>query len=78
MNLEPLAVSVNDACLLLGIGRTLFYQMAADGRLGVLPLSLGGRKKLYGVEELRAYVRAGCPNREQWQCILECERNGKK
>lgn len=69
MNLEPLAVSINDACLLLGIGRTLFYQMASDGRLGVLPLSFGGRKKLYSVEELKNYVKAGCPNREQWQQI---------
>ena len=30
---EPIAYSVNDACKLLGLGRTLLYQMIGDGRV---------------------------------------------
>ena len=29
----PMAYSVNDACRLLGIGRTAFYRLAKDGTI---------------------------------------------
>ena len=65
-NLEPLLVCGDETARLLGIGSALFHQMKSDGRLGPLPISFG-RKRLYDVAELRAWISAGCPSREIWQ-----------
>lgn len=67
-HIEPLLVSSDRAAELLGIGHALFYQMKADGRLGPTALSFG-KRQLYSVEELRAWVRTGCISRRQWEKI---------
>jgi predicted DNA-binding transcriptional regulator AlpA len=65
---EKLLVNISEASSMLGIGRTLFYQMSADGRLGPRPVTFG-KKKLWRTEELRHWVEAACPGREKWQQI---------
>jgi len=62
---EQLLVNANGAAGMLGIGRSLLYQMASDGRLGPMPIAFG-RKTLYRVEELRAWTAANCPPRNLW------------
>jgi len=57
-NPEPILIPVGEACCLLGIGRTLLYQMAADGRLGPKPVKLGN-KTLFRFDELRRWVIQG-------------------
>jgi excisionase family DNA binding protein len=64
--IEPLLVSPSEAARLLGVSRSLLYQFISDKRFGIVPISFG-RKKLYSVQELRAYVQAGCPAMEKWQ-----------
>jgi len=66
----PLLVDARDAARLLGIGRTLFLQLDNSGRLGPLGLKLG-KRRLWSVEELRAWVQAGAPRREIWMKLKE-------
>jgi len=65
---ESLLVSVQDAAVLLGIGKTLFYELHSTGCLGPIPVKLGSRS-LWNRQELTDWVNAGCPAREQWQQI---------
>lgn len=66
--IESLLVSVKDAAKLLGIGKTLFYELHSSGFLGPIPVKFGSRS-LWNRQELTDWVNAGCPAREQWQQI---------
>ncbi len=72
--LESLLVGAAEAASLLGIGRSLFYQMHSSSRLGPLPVKLGSRS-LWSRVELRLWVDKNCPGRAQWQQILK-DTNG--
>lgn len=65
--LEPLAVGIDEAAAMLGIGRTLLHELDAAGKLPA-PLKLGGRI-VWRVAELRAWMAAGAPDRERWESI---------
>lgn len=67
---DPLLCDVKTAAAMLGVGRSLFYQMAADGRLGPVGIRLG-KKRLFRLDELRKWVVAGCPTRERWLAKME-------
>jgi excisionase family DNA binding protein len=63
MQVESLTISAREAASLIGCGKTTFYQMASDGRLGPVPI-LGGR---YDRQEIIDWVRWGqCCSREEW------------
>ena len=62
---ETLLLSATEAAALLGIGKTLFYTMAASGELGPMPIELR-TKKLWRREELAEWTRQGCPPRPVW------------
>ena len=66
-NIEPLLLSAVEAARLLGVSRSKFYSMHAAG-LVPLPVFLGGCVR-WPVDELRAWVKAGCVSREQWQAM---------
>ena len=51
--MEPLAVSVNDAARVLGLGRTSIYAMISDGRLERFKL---GRRTLIKTSSIRRLV----------------------
>ena len=51
--MEPIAVSINEAAKIIGLGRTSVYAMIADGRLEAFKL---GRRTLVRVELLRKLV----------------------
>ena len=67
---DKLLVSANDAAAMLGIGRSLLYSMASDGRLGITPIRFG-KRTLYNVDELRRWVKAGAPCRKDWRKARE-------
>jgi excisionase family DNA binding protein len=50
-----LAVTVNEACRITGLGRTTLYELVADGRL---PLVKVGRRSVIPFEALRRLVGA--------------------
>jgi excisionase family DNA binding protein len=65
--LEPLAIDVGEAAKLCGIGRATWYSLLAAGRIPK-PVRLG-RRALWRTEELRAWMRAGCPALHKWEQI---------
>ena len=68
--LTPLLIDSAEAARLLGVGKSLLYQMASSGQLGPVPVEFNS-KKLYSVEELQGWVRSKCPPREKWIEILK-------
>ena len=76
MDRRPLLVPPAEAAAMLGIRKTLFYQLASSGDLGPVPLKLSS-KKLYRVLELENWVSQNCPPRDQWLAMLEKERSGE-
>lgn len=70
IRVEPVLVGIEEAASMLGISVTAFKMLDRTGVIGVLPVSLGDcRRRLYCVSELRRWVEAGCPIREQWQAM---------
>jgi len=67
INPEKLAVTAKDAAALLGICRAQLYKLDALGKIP-LPVRLGTRAPRWRVDELRAWLAAGCPDRATWQC----------
>jgi hypothetical protein len=53
------------------------YRDRAAGRLGVEPVKLCGSVR-FSVEEVRQWVKAGCPTRRDWQAIKAAQGNGRK
>lgn len=63
--LQPLLVEAEEAARICGISRTSWYSLKAAGQLP-LPVRLG-RRVLWGIEELRGWIEAGCPVLQRWQ-----------
>jgi prophage regulatory protein len=63
--IEPLAVEADEAARICGVGRTLWYDLRAAGRLPE-PVRLG-RRVLWRVAELRAWMAARCPPLQRWK-----------
>jgi len=61
----PILVDAKGAAAILGLGRTLLYQLHASGRLGPRPVKLG-KRSLWVRAELEDWAAAGCPTREEW------------
>jgi predicted DNA-binding transcriptional regulator AlpA len=66
--IEPLLVNAATAAKLLSVSRSKFYSMHSAG-LVPMPLTLGQGSIRWSVDELREFVRAGCPSREKWELI---------
>lgn len=58
--LEPLLISANDAASLLGMSRSLFYQLLSSQRIPLKPVRFG-RKRLWRVDELKRWILDNCP-----------------
>ena len=56
---EPLLVGCQDAARLVGIPYRSFQRALANGRVPPATTRIG-RRRLWAVEELREWVRAGC------------------
>jgi len=74
-HIESLLVGATGAAKLLGVGKSLFYEMASTGRLGPLPILLTSKKKVWSRKELERWCDHRCPPRDQWLQILK-EQNG--
>lgn len=64
-DVEKLLVSASEAARILGVGRTKFYEMHTSGRLGPVAIQFG-KRKVWRLADLRAWVAAGCPYRDDW------------
>lgn len=72
MAVEPGLLETPAAAAFCGMGRSTFDAAVQAGKVGPMPVRIGG-KKLWSVEELREWVRAGCPSRVRWQARRENE-----
>ncbi len=70
---KPLLLSAEQTAALLGIGRTLFYAMQSNGKLGPMPVKLGARV-LWRRDEIEKWVSANCPGAERWR-IMQGKNN---
>lgn len=68
--LQALALSPKDAAAVLGISRAQLWKLHASGKIP-LPVRLGTKAPRWRVDELRAWVNAGCPDRQTWQRMRE-------
>ncbi len=76
---EPLLLNATDAAKRLGISRALLYEMAADGRLGPVPVLPGrnGRGGWYSANQLEDWVCSGCKPRSEWLQVQKEALNDK-
>ena len=51
--MEPLTITVNDACKALGLGRTKIYELIGEGKLRTIKI---GRRTLITTESIRRLV----------------------
>jgi predicted DNA-binding transcriptional regulator AlpA len=63
--IEALLVPAPEAARLCGISEASWYRLKSASKLP-LPVRLGGRV-LWRVDELRAWIAAGCPDRREWE-----------
>ena len=62
---SPLAVRAAEAARLIGVKSRHFRALDSSARL---PRGLRlGRAKIWRVDELRAWLAAGCPSRDEWE-----------
>lgn len=66
MNNDTMLLSAVEAAASIGISRSLFYELHAEGKVPA-PIRLG-KRVLWRKDELRAWVDSGCPNRGDWEC----------
>ena len=55
----PLLVPANDAAKLLGMSRSMFYQLLSAGRIPLKPIRFGA-KRLYSTKDIASFVDSGC------------------
>jgi excisionase family DNA binding protein len=67
---EPLLISASEAAKRLGLSTSSFYQGLSSGRIGPMGVKIG-KRRLFDPEELRVWVKAGCPPRMLWMNIRE-------
>ena len=61
---EPLLLTAEQLAQLLNIGRGTVWRLHAAGQIP-LATKIGGAPR-WRTEEVRAWVRAGCPSRDRW------------
>jgi hypothetical protein len=74
---EPLLVDFPGLAKLLSRSVASLYRDRAAGRLGVEPVKLCGSVR-FSVQEIREWVRAGCPTRREWLAIKAVDGNSRK
>jgi predicted DNA-binding transcriptional regulator AlpA len=67
---KQLALPAIDVAAMLGISRAQLWKLHASGKIP-LPVYLGTKAPRWRVEELRAWLAAGCPDRLAWEKMRE-------
>lgn len=65
-----LAATAKDSAALCGVSRAQWFKLHSMGRIPA-PVRLGSRAPRWRVEELRAWLAAGCPDRAAWERIRD-------
>jgi predicted DNA-binding transcriptional regulator AlpA len=70
---ERLALSAADAAALVGVSRAQWWKLHSAGKVPV-PVYLGAKAPRWRVDELRAWLAAGAPDRQTWLRLREVSR----
>ena len=70
--LPPAAIDAPEASRFCGVGETLWWELTGRGD-NPAPIQLG-RRKLWVVAELQAWLLAGAPRREQWEAVKKTKK----
>lgn len=65
--IEPIALDIDHAAALIGISRSMFYELMDAGKIGPMGVKFGPKCVRFPLAELRAWAEAGMPSREIWQ-----------
>lgn len=65
---QSLTVDSAGAAAIVGISDSHFYVLLRTGRWGPAPIRLG-RCRRYRVEEIKAWIAAGCPSHSKWEAM---------
>jgi len=65
--IEPIALDIDQAAALIGISRSMFYELMDKGKIGPMGVKFGPKCIRFPLAELRAWAEAGMPSREIWQ-----------
>jgi hypothetical protein len=65
----PLLLDATGVAAMLHVSVRQLQRLRSSGRFGVLPLRLGARCLRFDVQELRAWVAAGCPRLAEWRAM---------
>jgi predicted DNA-binding transcriptional regulator AlpA len=76
-SMVPLLVGHAEAARLCGISPASWHRLVAAGKIGPAPIRLGGRV-LFPVDGLRAWIAAGCPDRQEWQARRVAQHDGRE
>jgi predicted DNA-binding transcriptional regulator AlpA len=70
----PLLVDAREAAALCGVSRAHWLALNSSGRVP-MPVRLG-RRVLWPVAELTAWIEAGCPARDRWTALRQSRTRG--
>ena len=71
IQITPLLVSTENVAVALGISRRKLDSMDSSGALGPMPVRCFGRRKLWKLSEIQAWVESDCPPRDAWLKLKE-------
>ena len=72
VKIEPVLVGLEDLAAMLGLSASTIKQMDRSGRLGPISIQVQTiKRRLWRVDEVRAWAQAGFPIREKWQKLKE-------
>ena len=72
VQLQPILVGLEDLAAMLGLSASTIKQMDRNGRLGPASVQVQTiKRRLWYVDEVRAWAQAGFPIREKWQKLKE-------
>lgn len=66
---ESILIDAKAAAVLCGVGRTTWLTLASAGKTPA-PVRLG-RRVLWRRDELKSWIAAGCPARQQWSAAAD-------
>jgi len=68
VQIEPILVGLENLAAMLDLSPSTLKMMERNGKLGPLPVKVQAiNRRLYEVDEVRAWAEAGFPIREKWQ-----------
>jgi len=65
--IELIALNAKQAASLIGVSRSMFYELMDAGKIGPMGVKFGPKCVRFPLAELRAWAEAGMPSREIWQ-----------